>query len=146
MTSEKPYWQTKQLHEMTTHEWESLCDGCGRCCLVKLEDEDTGEIHDTDVSCQLLDCSTCRCTDYANRHNIVDDCIKLDVGKLEELRWLPRTCAYRLLWEGKPLFNWHPLVSGDPKSVHEAGISVKDKVANEREVALEDLVNRIREW
>ncbi|MDX1716529.1 MAG: YcgN family cysteine cluster protein [Anderseniella sp.] len=146
MTSEKPFWQTKQLHEMTTEEWESLCDGCGRCCLVKLEDEDTGEIHDTDVSCQLLDCSTCRCTDYANRHEIVDDCIKLDVDKLEELRWLPRTCAYRLLWEGKPLFDWHPLVSGDPQSVHEAGVSVKDKVTNEREVALEDLVNRIREW
>lgn len=146
MTSEKPFWQTKQLHEMTTEEWESLCDGCGRCCLVKLEDEDTGEIHDTDVSCQLLDCSTCSCTDYANRHEIVDDCIKLDVDKLEELRWLPRTCAYRLLWEGKPLFDWHPLVSGDPQSVHEAGVSVKDKVINEREVALEDLVNRIREW
>lgn len=146
MTSEKPFWQTKQLHEMTTEEWESLCDGCGRCCLVKLEDEDTGEIHDTDVSCQLLDCSTCQCTDYANRHEIVDDCIKLDVDKLEELRWLPRTCAYRLLWEGKPLFDWHPLVSGDPQSVHEAGVSVKDKVTNEREVALEDLVNRIREW
>jgi uncharacterized cysteine cluster protein YcgN (CxxCxxCC family) len=104
MTSEKPFWQTKRLHEMTAQEWESLCDGCGRCCLVKLEDEDTGEIHDTDVSCQLLDCSTCSCTDYANRHDIVDDCIKLDVGKLEELQWLPRTCAYRLLWEGKPLF------------------------------------------
>lgn len=146
MTSEKPFWQTKQLHEMTTEEWESLCDGCGRCCLVKLEDEDTGEIHDTDVSCQLLDCSICSCTDYANRHEIVDDCIKLDVDKLEELRWLPRTCAYRLLWEGKPLFDWHPLVSGDPQSVHEAGVSVKDKVINEREVALEDLVNRIREW
>jgi hypothetical protein len=146
MTSEKPFWQTKQLHEMTTEEWESLCDGCGRCCLVKLEDEDTGEIHDTDVSCQLLDCSTCCCTDYTNRHEIVDDCIKLDVDKLEELRWLPRTCAYRLLWEGKPLFDWHPLVSSDPQSVHEAGVSVKDKVTNEREVALEDLVNRIREW
>ncbi len=146
MTSEKPFWQTKQLHEMTIEEWESLCDGCGRCCLVKLEDEDTGEIHDTDVSCQLLDCSTCHCTDYANRHEIVDDCIKLDVDKLEELRWLPRTCAYRLLWEGKPLFDWHPLVSGDPQSVHEAGVSVKDEVTNEREVALEDLVNRIREW
>jgi uncharacterized cysteine cluster protein YcgN (CxxCxxCC family) len=89
MTSEKPFWQTKRLHEMTAQEWESLCDGCGRCCLVKLEDEDTGEIHDTDVSCQLLDCSTCRCTDYANRHDIVDDCIKLDVGKLESCSGCP---------------------------------------------------------
>jgi len=146
MTTERPFWQTKQLHEMTTEEWESLCDGCGRCCLVKLEDEDTGEIHDTDVSCQLLDCSTCRCMDYANRHAIVDDCIKLDVEKLEQLQWLPATCAYRLLWEGKQLFAWHPLISGDPGSVHEAGISVMDKVTSERDVPLEELVNRIREW
>lgn len=146
MNPDAPFWQTKLLHEMTEAEWESLCDGCGRCCLVKLEDEDTGEIYTTDVSCQLLDCQTCRCTDYANRHSIVDDCIKLDPDNLEELGWLPETCAYRLVWEGKPLHEWHPLVSGRADTVHEAGISVRGQVTSEREVAIEELPNRIRQW
>ena len=146
MTSSPPFWQVKQLHEMTPQEWESLCDGCGRCCLVKLEDEDTGIIYTTDVSCRLLDCSTCRCTDYANRHQLVDDCIKLDPDNVDELGWLPATCAYRLVWEGKPLEDWHPLVSGSSETVHEAGISVRGRVTNETEVEVDDLPDRIVYW
>lgn len=146
MTSSPPFWQVKQLREMTPQEWESLCDGCGRCCLVKLEDEDTGIIYTTDVSCRLLDCSTCRCTDYANRHQLVDDCIKLDPDNVDELGWLPATCAYRLVWEGKPLEDWHPLVSGSSETVHEAGISVRGRVTNETEVEVDDLPDRIVDW
>jgi uncharacterized cysteine cluster protein YcgN (CxxCxxCC family) len=146
MASAPPFWQAKQLQEMTRQEWESLCDGCGRCCLVKLEDEDTGDIYTTDVSCRLLDCSTCRCTDYANRHQLVDDCIKLDPDNVEELGWLPETCAYRLIHEGKPLADWHPLVSGRPETVHEAGISVRGKVTSETEVDVDDLPERITDW
>jgi uncharacterized cysteine cluster protein YcgN (CxxCxxCC family) len=146
MMSTPPFWQVKQLHEMTLQEWESLCDGCGRCCLVKLEDEDTGIIYTTDVSCRLLDCSTCRCTDYANRHQLVDDCIKLDPDNVDELGWLPATCAYRLVWEGKPLEDWHPLVSGSSETVHEAGISVRGRVTNETEVEIDDLPDRIVDW
>ena len=146
MTSSPPFWQVKQLHEMTPQEWESLCDGCGRCCLVKLEDEDTGIIYTTDVSCRLLDCSTCSCTDYANRHQLVDDCIKLDPDNVDELCWLPATCAYRLVWEGKPLEDWHPLVSGSSETVHEAGISVRGRVTNETEVEVDDLPDRIVDW
>lgn len=146
MTSAPPFWQTKLLNEMTPREWESLCDGCGRCCLVKLEDEDTGDIYTTDVSCRLLDCASCRCTDYANRHQLVDDCIKLDPGNVEELGWLPETCAYRLIWEGKPLHDWHPLVSGRRESVHEAGISVAGKVTSEVDVDVDDLPDRITDW
>ncbi len=146
MMSTPPFWQVKQLHEMTPQEWESLCDGCGRCCLVKLEDEDTGIIYTTDVSCRLLDCSTCRCTDYANRHQLVDDCIKLDPVNVDELGWLPSTCAYRLVWEGKPLEDWHPLVSGSSETVHEAGISVRGRVTNETEVEIDDLPDRIVDW
>jgi len=146
MMSTPPFWQVKQLHEMTPQEWESLCDGCGRCCLVKLEDEDTGIIYTTDVSCRLLDCSTCRCTDYANRHQLVDDCIKLDPDNVDELGWLPATCAYRLVWEGKPLEDWHPLVSGSSETVHEAGISVRGRVTNETEVEVDDLPDRIVDW
>lgn len=131
---------------MTQQEWESLCDGCGRCCLVKLEDEDTGDIYTTDVSCRLLDCTTCRCTDYASRHQLVEDCNKLDPANVEELGWLPETCAYRLVQEGKPLADWHPLVSGRPETVHEAGISVRGKVTSETEVDVDDLPDRITNW
>ncbi len=146
MSDDVPFWQSKLLHEMTAAEWESLCDGCGKCCLVKLEDEDTGEIHTTDVACQLLDCASCRCTNYEDRHTIVSDCIKLDPDNLQELGWLPETCAYRLIWQGKPLESWHPLISGDPETVHAAGVSVRNKVASEQDVPLEELPYRIRQW
>jgi uncharacterized cysteine cluster protein YcgN (CxxCxxCC family) len=143
MTVEKPFWRTKTLLEMTAEEWESLCDGCGRCCLVKLEDEDSGRIHFTDLACKLLDAGTCRCTDYDNRTRRVADCVKLAPDNVGELNWLPKTCAYRLVAAGRPLPWWHPLVSGDPRTVIEAGISVKGKVLSEEGFGEDDWENRI---
>jgi hypothetical protein len=140
----KPFWQTKTLAEMTREEWESLCDGCGRCCVTKFIDEETGAIEFTDVVCRLLDRETCRCTNYAKRKQLVPDCIKLTARMAGKLSWLPSTCAYRLLDEGKKLYWWHPLVSGDPETVHEAGISVRGKVVSETEV--EDAEERIIDW
>ncbi|HXF52501.1 MAG TPA: YcgN family cysteine cluster protein [Hyphomicrobiaceae bacterium] len=120
-----PFWRRKQLDEMTEAEWESLCDGCGLCCLLKLEDEDTGEVHLTRLACRQLDVGTCRCRDYPNRFTRVPDCVDIDATSVAELRWLPATCAYRLLAEGSDLCWWHPLVSGDPETVHQAGVSVR---------------------
>jgi uncharacterized cysteine cluster protein YcgN (CxxCxxCC family) len=147
MTDSTPFWRSKTLEEMTEAEWESLCDGCGRCCLVKLEDEDTGRIHATDIGCRLFDAATCRCHDYANRSKTVPDCVTLTPEAVRTLSWLPPTCAYRLLGEGKDLPWWHPLVSGDPQTVVAAGVSVRGKVhANEDEVAEEEIVERIVTW
>lgn len=123
-----PFWKEKSLERMTAQEWESLCDGCAKCCLSKLEDEDTGDIYWTSVGCRLLDCESCRCQDYPNRLKIVDDCVGLTPKKVRELNWLPRTCAYRLVAEGQDLFWWHHLVSGSRDTVHEAGMSVRGKV------------------
>jgi uncharacterized cysteine cluster protein YcgN (CxxCxxCC family) len=131
----EPFWRRKALGEMTAAEWESLCDGCGLCCLVRFEDEDTGEIIPTRVHCQLFDPGTCRCTDYANRKRHVPDCIKLTPGNIEALEWMPKSCAYRRLHEGRDLASWHPLVSGDPESVHRAGVSVRGQTINERVLA-----------
>ncbi len=117
---ELPFWKTRTLEDMTQSQWESLCDGCARCCLNKLEDWDTGEIVWTDVACTLLDGTSCRCKDYDNRATIVPDCIQLTPGEVRTLTWLPPTCAYRLVREGKDLYWWHPLVSGDPETVHQA--------------------------
>jgi uncharacterized cysteine cluster protein YcgN (CxxCxxCC family) len=142
--AEEPFWRRKPLTDMTKAEWESLCDGCGKCCLLKLEDEDTGEVSYTDVACKLLDMVSCRCTHYANRKRYVPDCIKLTPKLVDRLRWMPSTCAYRLLSEGKDLPDWHPLVSGDPESVHRAGISVRGRAVPE--AAAGDLENRIVEW
>lgn len=139
MNDPAPFWQTKRLDEMNEAEWESLCDGCGQCCLYKLEDADTGEYALTDVACRYLDHATCRCTDYANRRRNVPDCVKVAPDNIAELRWMPATCAYRLLAEGKALYDWHPLVSGDPESVHTAGASVRGKAINE------DLVNDLED-
>ena len=133
-----PFWEAKTLEELTTQEWEALCDGCGRCCLVKLEDEETGARMDTRLACRLLDVGACRCTDYANRHAQVPDCVRLTPQNARELDWLPETCAYRLRAHGKPLYWWHPLRSGDPETVHEAGISVRHIAVSETKAAGRD--------
>ena len=121
---------------MSPAEWESLCDGCGRCCVLRFEDEDTEEVIPTRVHCRLFDSGTCRCSDYANRKRHVPDCIKLTPGNIEALKWMPATCAYKRVWQGRGLADWHPLVSGDPESVHRAGISVRGQTVSE--LALED--------
>ncbi|CAH2601214.1 PF03693 family protein YcgN [Rhodovastum atsumiense] len=132
MSRMAPFWKTKRLTEMTREEWESLCDGCGRCCLHKLRDEDTNELSFTNVSCRLLDLQSCRCRDYPNRRRHVPDCVSLHPSVLEEIDWLPPSCAYRRLAEGRGLAWWHPLVSGDPMTVHSAGISVRGRGVSER--------------
>jgi uncharacterized protein len=142
-----PFWRRKTLAELTPAEWESLCDGCGRCCLNKLEDEDTGRVYYTDIGCRLLDGTTCRCKDYTNRSEQVDDCVKLSPGNVADLRWLPPTCGYRLVAHGRDLYWWHPLVSGDPDTVHAAGISVRGRVAmSEENIRIEDYEDRIVSW
>lgn len=144
--AERPFWAVKRLDEMTAAEWESLCDGCGRCCLLKLEDADTGDVAYTDVACRLLDLERCRCTRYGARARLVPDCVVLGPERIGDLTWMPSTCAYRLLFEGKALPWWHPLVSGSPETVHEAGISVRHRVLGEAEVAADDLEDRIVTW
>jgi uncharacterized cysteine cluster protein YcgN (CxxCxxCC family) len=142
-----PFWRVKSLDEMSRAEWESLCDGCARCCLVKLEDEDTGEIHYTDIACKLLDGRSCRCRDYPNRQEKVPDCVKLTPNAVKELSWLPVTCAYRRISEGRGLAWWHPLVSGRPETVAEAGVSVRGRVfASETDLPQERWVERIAKW
>jgi uncharacterized cysteine cluster protein YcgN (CxxCxxCC family) len=130
--NEKPFWEVKPLGQMTKAEWESLCDGCGRCCLIRFEDEESGEIIPTRVSCKLFDDATCRCSNYPKRKRYVPDCIKLTPWNIEDLAWMPPSCAYRRLHEGRGLPDWHPLVTGDPESVHRAGISMRGQTISER--------------
>lgn len=143
---EKPFWLVKKLGEMSKAEWESLCDGCGRCCLNKLEDWDTGDIYWTDIACSQLDCNSCRCKTYTNRFDIVSDCIDLTPEKVMEITWLPPTCAYRLVKEGKDLYPWHPLKSGSEETVHEAGISVRGRVIPEDGLTPEDYEDHLIYW
>src|SRR6476661_6620336 len=146
-TDETPFWRRRTLEEMSATEWESLCDGCGRCCLNKLEDWDTGAIFWTEVPCRLLDDATCRCKDYPNRQGQVPDCIALTPETVRSLTWLPPTCGYRLVAEGRDLYWWHPLVSGDPNTVHEAGVSVRGRVeGTEDDIPDADLEHHIVRW
>jgi len=141
-----PFWERKKLTEMTPEEWESLCDGCGRCCLKKFEDAGTGEVVYTDVACRLLDGERCRCTRYADRAKLVPDCVTLDPAQLERLHWLPATCAYRRLADGKPLEWWHPLVSGDPRTVERAGISIRGRALSEGSLTPREIEERVIRW
>jgi uncharacterized protein len=141
------FWKTKALEEMTTSEWESLCDGCGRCCLEKLEDEDNGRIYFTHISCRLLDTGLCKCSDYPDRHKKVPDCVRLTPQNVRTLNWLPPSCGYRLVAQGKDLYWWHPLVSGDPETVHQAGVSVRGRVAgSENDIPQSDWEEHIVKW
>lgn len=143
MTGERPFYETKRLSEMTPDEWESLCDGCGKCCVVLLQDDADDTVYRTNVGCKLLDLKSVRCSDYANRHARVPSCVRLSPDNIGDLTWMPDTCAYRLLHEGEPLPDWHPLKTGDPESVDRAGISVKGGLVSETEIADEDLEDHI---
>ena len=136
-----PFWKTKSLEELSPKQWEELCDGCGKCCLAKLEEEDSGELHWTSIACRLFDQRTCRCADYANRLRAVPDCVGLTPETVRSITWLPSTCAYRLVAEGKDLFWWHHLVSGSRETVHEAGISIRGRVT-----ALEDEMEEVEDY
>ena len=140
------FWRDKTLQQMTDAEWESLCDGCALCCLIKLTDDETEEVHYTAIVCDLLDQDRCRCTHYPERHELVSDCIELDAATADRLTWLPKTCAYRLVAEGKDLWPWHHLKSGNRNSVHEAGISVRGRVIGRQHVHVEDEPNYIVKW
>jgi uncharacterized protein len=140
------YWKHKNLTEMSQEEWEALCDGCARCCLYKLQDEDTGELFYTNVVCRLLDTYRCRCTNYAQRARLVPTCLVLDADLVSQLSWMPKTCAYRLLAEGKDLEAWHPLVSGDAGSVHHAGISVRYRIVEEKDADMDCLEDYVVDW
>ena len=133
------FWKSKTLEQMTSEEWEALCDGCGRCCLQKLEDRKTGKVQYTWVACYLFDTEACRCTNYAERNRLVKGCTVLTPSRVRQYRWLPRTCAYRVVAEGKTLPPWHPLVTGDRDSVHAAGISVKGRAVSETHVHPDDV-------
>lgn len=144
--AQRVFWATKKLHEMSAEEFESLCDGCGKCCLHKLEDEDSGDVYYTKVACRYLDHNSCRCQAYNDRQTLVAECAVLTPETVKDTYWLPETCAYRLIDEGLPLFDWHPLISGDPDSVHAAGMSVSGKVLHENAVAQDDLEDYIVRW
>jgi len=144
--AETPFWKAKTLEEMSVREWESLCDGCGLCCLNKLEDWETSEIAWTSVACRLLDGQSCRCTDYENRQATVPDCIQLTPESVREITWLPPSCGYRLVRDGEDLRWWHPLVSGDPETVHQAGISARGRTVSELDIDVDDFEDFLVTW
>lgn len=135
------FWKGKKLDQLSQAQWEALCDGCGRCCLQKLKNPTTGKVNYTWVACYLLDTHTCRCSDYDLRHILVPDCLKLEPDNIMQLRWLPKTCAYRRVAEGKDLPEWHPLITGDPNSVHNNGMSIRERAISEEHVHPDDVVN-----
>ena len=140
------FWKHKPLKSLTSEEWEALCDGCGKCCLNKLEDEDTGEVALTRIACRLLDDQSCKCGQYPIPHQFIPDCIVLKPSNIDEnAYWMPKTCAYRLLWSGQPLFDWHPLISGNPETVHTANISVRGMTLSEFDINEEDWEDHIIE-
>jgi hypothetical protein len=132
------FWEEKPLDQLSREEWESLCDGCARCCLIKLEDEDDGSLYTTSIVCQYLDLESCVCTRYEERSKLVPECLQVTPDNADKLQWMPQSCAYRLLAEGRPLPEWHPLISGSQESVHEAGISVRNFAISENEVSDEE--------
>ena len=142
--TEPPFWHTKTLAKMNSQEWESLCDGCARCCLEKLEDADTGDVSYTEVACGLLDTHKCKCTNYSERKKFMPDCEKLSPANVPFLKWMPSTCAYKLLAQGEELPDWHPLITGDPDSVHKAGISVRGRAVDAKSAG--DLEDHIVTW
>lgn len=146
MTVDPHFWEKKPLEEMSLEEWEALCDGCAKCCLHKIEDVDTGKVYYSNVACRLLDLETCRCTDYADRAKLVPDCLQITREMIRETNWLPESCAYRRLAEGRGLAWWHPLVSGNPESARRMGRSVCGRVVSEEEVNLADLEDMVVDW
>ena len=146
MSKRERFWETVPLAKMSEEEWEALCDGCGKCCLNKIEDADTGEVYLTRVACRLLDDQSCQCGQYEIRKNLVPECIRLTPENIDShAYWMPTTCAYRLLWKGRPLPDWHPLLTGDPESVHAAGVSVRGRTVPEFEVDEADWEDHIIE-
>jgi uncharacterized cysteine cluster protein YcgN (CxxCxxCC family) len=141
---EQPFWKTKTLSQMTQAEWESLCDGCGKCCLNKLIDTDTEELFFTNVACRLLDTKSCQCTRYKDRSKLVKDCIPLTPRNVKTIRWLPDTCAYRLVAQGKDLYDWHHLVCGDRNAVHRAGMSARGRIISEKDAG--ELEDHLVDW
>jgi len=139
------FWEIKKLEQMTDQEWESLCDGCARCCLLKLEDEDTGALFFTNVSCHLLDIENCNCKDYPNRKLLVPECLQVRRMPISEYQWLPKTCAYRLVSQGQPLPEWHPLISGDQQSVQQVGVTVESFAVSEDYIHPQQLQDHIIE-
>lgn len=142
--NEEPFWHRKTLAQMNPQEWESLCDGCARCCLEKLEDFESGEVSYTNIGCGLLDVHACRCSNYSERKSFVPDCVRLTPNNIMSLKWMPSTCAYKLLSEGKDLPDWHPLVTGDTDSVHKAGISIRGRAVAQEDAG--DFENHIVVW
>ncbi len=146
MVEDKPFWQRKSLDQMTPAEWESLCDGCGRCCLQKIQTEHEHLVRYTRVACRLLDANTCQCTNYWRRKTLVPECITLTAKNINDIDWLPDSCAYVRIKEKRGLADWHPLVSGNPDSVHEAGVSMSGKVINEQHVHTDDIPSLVIEF
>ena len=143
----KPFWKTKSLSEMNEAEWESLCDGCGKCCLLRMEDEDDASvIYVTDIRCKLLDAETCHCRHYPERRDYVPDCVRLTPDKVAKLGWIPHTCTYRLIAEGRDLPDWHHLVSGSRETIHQAGMSVRNATVHELDVSEDDMARHITIW